>query len=133
MPAEGLSKCFAELEIQADTFIEPQDWKPLYLRYLMEYDWLRGIQLQEHWPPADVVWFSNIRATTLRSIEELERKHKINTRPPSQRWQLNDPQHDAQKENARNIWLVDKDLHWRNILNDQGHSKFMIHLLSTNE
>lgn len=121
-------------EIQGDGFVQQREWKPLYVRYIMEYDWLRELLLQDHWSQADLIMFSNKRASVLKLMEAIEKANNIRAKAtPSQRWSLDNQLHNEHHQNARNLWLdeltgairasVTKELHWRGMLNDHGHSK----------
>lgn len=124
-------------EIQSDVFVRQREWKPTYLRHLMEYDWLRELQQQDQWAPAELLVIAGSRATSLKVIEGIEKVRKIRANAiPTQRWLHSDPIYDEFKERARNMWLDDtieavrvsvaKELHWRSMLNDHGHSKAFI-------
>lgn len=121
-------------EIQADEFIQNHDWKPTYVRYLMEYNWL-GDVMGGTYSPTQVFEFANKRAAALKQIQGIEKSHRIRANlVPSQRWSLDDATHIEHIPTARNIWLdeltagirvsVTKELHWMSMLHNHGHSRF---------
>lgn len=117
-------------EIQAEDFIVPRNWKSSYVRYLMEWIWLGGLLDPRMWSPAEVMVFAQRRAAAESSLEGIEKTHGIRL---DDRWNPADGRYDEHRVSARNLWLDDmigairtsvtKELHWRSMLHDHGHSK----------
>lgn len=117
-------------EIQAEEFVRAREWKPLYVRYLLEYHWLATVLQEPHWTPPEIYDFANKRGAALSALEGIEKSQRIRFH---NRWVSDDENHTLHKESAQHMWLdeltgtirtsVTKELHWRSMLHNHGHGK----------
>lgn len=125
-----------EVEIRSGVFLPEKPWQVLYVRFLLEYNWLGTLLTQEVYNPTEITQFAALRASLLKQIQQIEKEHNITVNGrTSQRWTSITPQFVETKQISEGVWVDDTkerlrsavatELHWMNTLHKHGHSKYL--------